>query len=212
MFQFDILCEPPTAAQLKQFRSELLVKRRTLLKYAGLSDCLHLIIFCALYFSGLLSGQAVLGVAVSSIVVALLLASRQAPVQRRYDIPLLAIVTILMLLASYGFLAYGMEQPLSGSLVAAIASGSVVVLGCLLGAQVKTVFRTIEELQPIVDDQQAQRELQLLSHLFAEIRNYRQQASEILRPNLTYAELSAMKTWVKTSDYSLSRELPGKKK
>ena len=57
----------------------------------------------------------------------------------------------------------------------------------------------------MVDDHRAQRELQLLSHLFAEIRTYRQQASEILRPNLTYAELTAMKTWVKASGYTLNK-------
>ncbi len=205
MFQFNILNEPPTAAQLRQIKSELLAKRRALLKYAGLSDCLHLVVFCALYFFGLLSGRGVLGVAVSSIVVALLLAARQDPSSKRFKVPLLVIVTGIVMLASYCFLVYGMHQPLAGALIAAVACGSVVTLGTLLGGQVKTVFRMLEEMQPMVDDHRAQRELQLLSHLFAEIRTYRQQASEILRPNLTYAELTAMKTWVKASGYTLNK-------
>ena len=103
MFQFNILNEPPTAAQLRQIKSELLAKRRALLKYAGLSDCPHLVVFCALYFFGLLSGRGVLGVAVSSIVVALLLAARQDPSSKRFKIPLLVIVTGIMMLASLLF-------------------------------------------------------------------------------------------------------------
>jgi hypothetical protein len=195
MFDFDEFSEPPTTGDIQQEKVQLLAQRKKLLIHSAISDAVHICIFALLYLFALVSGRGLLGVLIFSSVIALMLATRvKAPIVRS-DLVQVALATCAVMAVAALFLFQGLGQALPGSLVATLASGSIVVLGSLLGSRAKGVFRSIENLEPLIDDARAQQELQLLCNRFTAVGDYRQQARDNLRPNLSYGELAAMKRW-----------------
>jgi hypothetical protein len=197
MFDFTPHTEPPTAYDLKQIRLDLLLQRKQLLKLCGISDISHILLFALIYFFNILSGRGVVGVLIFSSTIALVIAAKTKAPLHRVGVLQTSIATCAVMTGSYVFLTWGIQQPLLGTLLATLGSGSIVFLGSILGSRAKAVFRSLENLESISEDAQAQQELQLLSHRFIEINNYRQQARDNLRPNLTYGELKAMKQWAR---------------
>jgi hypothetical protein len=200
MFDFDKFSEPPTAGEIQQEKLQLLAQRKKLLIHCTISDIVHIGSFALLYLLDLVSGRGLLGVLIFSSVIALMLATRLKTPLRRPDQVQVVIATCAVMVVSYLFLTIGMEQALPGSALATLGSGTIVTLGCIFGRRAKAVFRAIEGLEPLIDDPRAQHELQRLSNTFPEISDYRQQARDNLRPNLTYGELAAMQRWAEQQE------------
>ncbi len=197
MFQFDISNDPPTAVELKQIHADLKHKRHQQIKLSCLSDLSHTAVFLALYFFNLLSGFGTLTAIVLGTLCALLLATTMPDELGPSQLSTVALVAIGNSLAVGSILFWLMKQPLSGSIAAALTCASIVFLGATLGRRIKQVMLALENLKPMTDDDQAQHELIGLCRSFPQLAQYREQAARLLRPNLTYGELAAMRQWVR---------------
>lgn len=206
MFEFDKTTEPPTTGEIQQEKARLLALRKKLLIHCATSDIAHVGAFALIYFFNLVSGRSLIGVLIFSSMIALMLAARiKTPIERS-DRVQVTFATCAVMATSYLFLTLGFKEALVGSGLATLGCGSIVAIGSILGHRAKAVFRSIEDLNPLIDDARAKLELQLLSRSFSEVSDYRQSASNNLRPNLTYGELAAMKHWVAKSGYQFSAE------
>jgi hypothetical protein len=92
-----------------------------------------------------------------------------------------------------------MHQPLTGSVLAGLLAGSIVIVGATLGRKIKQVMTLAEDLKPVTDDPLAQREINELCRKYQFLNDYCDQASRYLRPQLTYGELKAMRQWVQNN-------------
>ena len=195
MFQFDLSQEPLTNLELKTEQQKLKVIRKQQIKYSCISDVFHTFIFIALYFSQMLSGTAVMVAVAISTVSALILAMSRRRIRKTSDRITMAILAVGAAVAVAVILIQMLQQPLTGSLIAILLTGSIVIVGATLGRQIKEVMVAIEDLKQIGDDEQAQQELVSLCRQFPPLAQYREQAASYLRPTLTYGELKAMRNW-----------------
>ena len=192
-FHFDIDAEPLTTGELNAERDHLKHIRKTQIKQSCISDVLHAILFIALYFYQILSGYAVLAAVGISTVLAILLATLlRNPLSLR-DYLVIAALALGGSTATLLVLWQVMEQQLPGSLVAAGATASIVIVGATLGRNIKQVMLAIEDLKPISNDEAAVNELRALCGQYPELEAYRAAAVQNLRPHLTYGELAAMR-------------------
>ncbi|RLB72833.1 MAG: hypothetical protein DRH07_03520 [Deltaproteobacteria bacterium] len=195
MFQFDLSQEPLTNLELKTEQQKLKVIRKQQIKYSCISDVFHTFIFIALYFGQMLSGTAVMVAVAISTVSALILAMSRRRIRKTSDRITMAILAVGAAVAVAVILIQMLQQPLTGSLIAILLTGSIVIVGATLGRQIKEVMVAIEDLKQIGDDEQAQQELVSLCRQFPPLAQYREQAASYLRPTLTYGELKAMRNW-----------------
>ena len=195
MFQFDLSQEPLTNLELKTEQQKLKVIRKQQIKYSCISDVFHTFIFIALYFGQMLSGTAVMVAVAISTVSALILAMSRRRIRKTSDRITMAILAVGAAVAVAVILIQMLQQPLPGSLIAILLTGSIVIVGATLGRQIKEVMVAIEDLKQIGDDEQAQQELVSLCRQFPPLAQYREQATSYLRPTLTYGELKAMRNW-----------------
>ena len=195
MFQFDLTQEPLTNPELKTEQQKLKVIRKQQIKYSCISDVFHTFIFIALYFGQMLSGTAVMVAVAISTVSALILAMSNRHILKAFDRITMAIIAVGAALAVAVILIQMLQQPLPGSLIATLLTGSIVIVGATLGRQIKEVMVVIEDLKQIGDDERAQQELLNLCRQFPPLAQYREQAASYLRPTLTYGELKAMRKW-----------------
>ena len=170
-------------------------ERKELMKISCISDALHGLIFLALYLFDLISGYALLAAVLMATVIAVVLAAVTKRHLQASD--RIAIIIIALGAASaVGFFLYaGMQQTPLGSLLSGLTAGSIVIVGAFVGRKIKQVIVGLEDLKSIAEDDFAQQEVSGICRLYPELEAYRQQALQILRPNLTYGELRAMQKW-----------------
>ncbi|WP_139167548.1 hypothetical protein [Desulfuromusa kysingii] len=156
---------------------------------------LHAFVFITLYFNHFLSGYAITAAVMLSTVIALLLATGNRQAFKRSEIIIISVACLGTIMTTLMLLNMGMKQSFTGSLIAALASGSIVVIGATLGRKIKTVMTTIESMRSIVDDNIAKQKLMALCRQFPELDHYREVATQYLRPHLAYGELTAMQEW-----------------
>lgn len=195
MFHFDLTKEPLTNRELDAELQTLKDLRKVQIKYSCISDVLHAFVFIGLYYSQFLSGYAVLAAVVLSTVVALTLALTSRDNLKLSDQIAIGILSLGTAVATFMTLTMAMNEPFTGSLVASITTGSIVIVGATLGRQIKKVLAAIEAIKPIRDDDVARQELMALCHKFPELDDYREKAAQYLRPHLSYGELTAMRKW-----------------
>lgn len=194
-FSFDLKRDPPTSRELDQLLQQLKARRRKQIKYSCISDVLHAFVFIALYFGGILSGYAILAGVGLATLCALILATVTRPRLVFTDRLAIAGIALGGGAASFILLYQTFEETLSGSLIAGLLSGSIIIVGATLGRQIKDVMVGIEQMKSIADDPQAVQEMNQLCRRYPELANYREEATRNLRPNLTYGELAAMREW-----------------
>lgn len=199
MFQFDLTQEPLTNVELKELQKKAKASRKELIKYSCISDVFHAFIYIALYFSQMLSGYAILAAVGLSTVCAIIIATATRSKLDRGDILSAIIIAFGAASAVVFILHLTMHQPLSGSIIAGILSGSIVIVGATLGRKIKQVMTLAEDLKPIIDDTLAQRELSDLCRKHPALSDYREQASRYLRPQLTYGELKKMRDYARSN-------------
>ncbi|MCF6266130.1 MAG: hypothetical protein L3J57_06250 [Desulfuromusa sp.] len=200
MFHFDITKEPLSNPELKAELQSLKKIRKELIKYSCISDVLHAFVFIGLYFSQFLSGYAVLVAVVLSTVFALFLATIPRQSLKLPDRIAIGTIALGTAVATFLIINVSMQQPLTGSLVAGLTAGSIVIVGATLGRKIKDILLSIESVKAIPEDTVAQQELNYLCRKYPQLDEYREQATQNLRPHLSYGELAAMKKWMKEQD------------
>ncbi len=195
MFYFDDQCEPPTAFELKDVQQKLKAEKKQQLIYSCLSDLLHGLLFGGLYYFDLLSGRATLAAVIFPSACAIALANSVHKPLSISDKASIGVTAIGVILIDLLLLVWWMKQPVYASAVAACAGSSIVLIGANLGCKVKQVITHLEDLKPVHEDCPAKRELTSLTGRFPEVAAYREHASQLLRPNLTYGELKAIRNW-----------------
>ncbi len=205
MFHFTSHSEPPTAFEIKETRAALKARRNRLFKYSGLSDLGHGLLYFTLYFYGLLSGYAVLTAIAVATVCAITLASVTRHNLSGSDKFAISAIAMGVTAAIPTVLVFLMKQAIPASMVAGVGGGSIVIFGATLGRQVRLVMTGLEDLKTFQDDNAANQELLIMSRRFSQIAQYREEAGRILRPNLTYGELKAMRRWAQEQTTSRGR-------
>ena len=199
MFQFDLTQEPLTSRELKEEQDKVKAKRKELIKYSCISDVFHAFIFIAIYFAQLLSGYAIMAAVGLSTVCAIILATATRNTLNRGDVFSAATIATATAVAVVFILHLTMHQSLTGSILAGLLAGSIVIVGATLGRKIKQVMTLAEDLKPVTDDPLAQREINELCRKYQFLNDYCDQASRYLRPQLTYGELKAMRQWVRSN-------------
>ena len=195
MFYFDLAKEPLTNLELKAELQKLKELRKIQIKYSCVSDVLHAFLFIALYFNHFLSGYAILVAVGLSTAIALLLATVPRQTLIKSDMVVIVILSAGTAMTSGILLSKMMNESLVGSLIAALAAGSIVIIGATLGRKIKKVLTAIESMKPIIDDKMSWQKVMTLCRKFPELDEYRESAAQYLRPHLTYGELEAMEKW-----------------
>jgi len=196
MLVFDIEGTPPTRQEIQEERVRLKSLRKQKLRLGLISDSLHALLLFTLYFTGILSGTGFIVAVLFGTVIAVVLATgtrSRLAASDRFSLLLImlgaggAVTGILI-----GYFGDGMRS----SLVAGLATSSIVATGCILGRKIMAVLTSIESLEQISEDHPAHHELINLCHQHVQLDSYRQQARDILRPFLAYGELRAMQQWL----------------
>ncbi len=195
MYSFDLQNEPPTTRELETIADELKSRRRQLVKKSCIADGIHGLILLILYFGDFLSGGALVVTLILSLIVAVVLATATREKLYLSDLLAIAVTSVGTVGGVVAILTVGMSQPLGAATVAGLTAGSIVVSGTRLGRELKKVMVAIEELKPVLADDEACQAVQLLCQCYPELQQYRQQAAQNLRPHLTYGELAAMQRW-----------------
>jgi len=195
MFRFNLADEPLTNLELKAELQRHKDLRTVQIKYSCVSDVLHAFIFIALYFNHFLSGYAILVAVGLSTVVALLLATVPRQTLIKSDMVVIVLLSAGTAMTSGILLSKIMNESFIGSFIAALAAGSIVIIGATLGRKIKKVLTAIESMKPIIDDEISWQKVMTLCRKFPELDEYRQSAAQNLRPHLTYGELEAMEKW-----------------
>lgn len=194
MLTFDINQSPPTRQEIEQERERLTRFRKQLIKQSVCSDSIHGSSFFLLYYFDLMSGYALLAVIGLATVIALVLISSLKRL-RTTDLMTVAFVAIAAAFA-VGGMVYGFpDASVLGSVLAAVVTGSVVMFSTLIGRMMLRVFNGLEELKSLVQYDDMEQEMLRLCRENPPLEDYRQEALQILRPNLTLGELKAMREW-----------------
>ena len=85
-----------------------------------------------------------------------------------------------------------------GSVLSALITGSIIMFSTLIGRMMLRVFTGLDDLRSLAEQEEAEQEMLQLCRDYPHLEDYRQQARDILRPNLTFGELKAMRESVKT--------------
>jgi len=195
MFHFDLEKDPLTNLELKNELQRLKDLRKVQIKYSCISDVLHAFIFITLYFNHFLSGYAISVAVALSTVVAILLATVPRKNPTVTDLLTIGLFSVGTAVATGIILVKILNEPFFGSIVAALAASSIVIIGATLGRKIKKVLTAIESMKPIIDDEISRQKVIDLCHNFPALDIYRESATQFLRPHLTYGELKAMEQW-----------------
>lgn len=196
MFQFDISKEPLSNPELKAEILYLQETRKQQIKHSCISDVLHALVFIGLYFSGQIGGYAILVAVAISTVAAIIMAMLKSQRVIADHIKTVVIAFSIGILV-FCTLHITMKTALLGSAISALLGFSIVLVGATLGRNIKMVLKTLEHMKTFQEDKDAQHELSTLCHEYPELEEYRELASQNLRPHLTYGELFAMRRWSK---------------
>lgn len=199
MFKFDLSEEPLSSRELQAELTSLKGLRKDQIKHSCISDVLHAFVFIGLYFSHFLSGYSVLIAVAISTVFALVMAMITRERLRLTDKMAIAFIALGTIAATTLILIITMKEEFIGSLVAGLTSGSIVIVGATLGRRIKQVMVTLDEMKPVIDDDQSLQEMASLCRKHPQLDRYRELATQNLRPHLTYGELAAMREWDKAN-------------
>lgn len=196
MLTFDINQSPPTRHEIDAERVRLTQFKKQLIRQSIYSDGIHGGVLLLLYFTDILTGYGLLAVIGLGTVIALVLATSLKKL-RAADLMTVAFVAIATAFA-VGGTVYGFPgETVAGSVLAGIITGSIVMFSTLIGRWMLRVFNGLEQLKSLADFEAAEQEMLLLCRENPHLEDYRQQALQILRPNLTFGELQSMRNWVK---------------
>lgn len=197
MFAFDIEQPPPTRQELDAEKQQLLVQKRQLIRNSFISDGVHCSALLCLYLTDMLSGFGLLAVIGLGTVIAVVLATTLKDRLRTADLLTVGFVAVAAAFAVGGMVHGLPDEPGAGSILAGLITGSIVFTSSLIGRQMLQVFNGLESLRSLVEFDDAEQQMLQLCRENPLLENYRRQALEILRPNLTLGELQSMKKWVK---------------
>lgn len=198
MLTFDINQSPPTRQELDAEKLRLSKFKKQLIKQSIFSDCIHGGALLLLYLAELLTGYGLLAVIGLGTVIALVLANSLKKLKAA-DLMTVAFVAIAAAVA-VGGTVYGFPGgTVTGSVLAGIITGSIIMFSTLIGRWLLRVFNGLEQLKSLADYEYAEQEMLQLCRENKLLEEYRQQALEILRPNLTFGELQSMRDYVKQS-------------
>ena len=195
MLTYDILQPPPTRQELDAEKTHLSLLKKQLIKASVISDGCHGVCFVALYLFELISGYSLLLTILSATLVAVGLASSLKKQLRSTDLVVVAFSSLATAAAVSAVLIYLMGEMPLGGILAGLVSGSIVTAGAVIGRKFFHVFIGLENLLNVAEDEYSLQELQALCRKHPEVDEYRQQALDILRPNLNFGELQAMRAW-----------------
>ncbi|NOQ51785.1 MAG: hypothetical protein GQ578_06175 [Desulfuromonadaceae bacterium] len=193
---FDLSQPPPSRQELAREKARLLLLKKQQIKWSVMSDASHGLILLGIYYFDLLSGYGLLLAVGLATATAILLASGLKKRLQTADIISVAGISLVAMLAVAGILYGWKAETLTGSLLTGLVAGSIVCVGALLGGKVLQVFQGLENLKSLAENDQAVQEMLSLCRQQPALEAYRQRALEILRPNLTFGELQAMRDWV----------------
>lgn len=192
MLTFDITKDPPTRHELDAEKLRLAQFKKQLIKQSVLSDSVHGGALLLLYLFDLLTGYGLLTVIGLGTVIALVLATSLKKLKAA-DLMTVAFVAIAAACA-VGGTVYGFpNETVLGSVLAGIITGSIIMFSTLIGRWLLRAFNGLEQLKSLADYEDAEREMLHLCRNNPLLEDYRQQALEILRPNLTFGELQSMR-------------------
>ncbi len=196
MLDYDISQPPPTRQELDAEKFQLTVLKKQQIKASIISDGCHGISLLILYLSDLLSGYGLLVAVISATTVAVALASSSRKQLDSSDVAVVALASLATVVSVAAISVWILQDMLIGGALAGLLSGSIVTAGAVIGRKFFHVFIGLEQLKNVAEDELASRELQTLCQNHPELNDYRQQALDILRPNLNFGELQAMRDWV----------------
>lgn len=196
MLIFDINQSPPTHQEIEAEKKRLSLFKRQLMRQSIISDGLHCGVLLLLYYFEMLSGYGLLAVIGLGTVIAVVLATSLKKL-RAADLMTVAFVAIAAAFAAGGTV-YGLPgDTVIGSVLAGIITGSIVMFSTLIGRWILRVFNGLEQLKSLADHENSEQEMLQLCRENPQLEDYRQQALQILRPNLTFGELQSMREFVK---------------
>jgi hypothetical protein len=197
MIIFDISQSPPTRQDLDAENMHLERLKKRLIKHSIISDGGHGLALLGLYLSNQLSGYGLLAVIGLGTVIAIIMATTLKNRLRKAD--LLTVIFVATATAfAVGGTVHGLpNETLAGSILTGLITGSIILFSTLIGRQMLQVFTSLEQMKNLTEFANAEQELRQLCRDNPLLEEYRQQALQILRPNLTLGELQAMRDWVK---------------
>jgi hypothetical protein len=193
---YDISLPPPTRQELEAEKIRLNSLKKQQIKASIISDSCHALCFLALYTTDNLSGAGLLLAIILATFVAFALANATKKQLSSSGFAAIALASMTTMFIVAGISIWVLEESLLGGTLSALASGSVVVAGAVIGRKFFHVFIGLDSLKNVAEDEFALQELQSLCRNHPELAEYRQQARDVLRPNLTFGELQAMRDWV----------------
>ena len=196
MLSYDISQPPPTRQELAAERSRLTALKKQQIKASLISDGCHGAIFLTLYLTDLLSGLGLIVAISTATLVAVALATSLKKQLAFADVAAVVLASLATVALVTGVAIWFLQEELLGALLAGLTSGSIVTVGGILGRKFFHVFIGLDQLKNVAEDDFAVQELQMLCRKHPQLEGYRQQALEVLRPNLTFGELQAMRAWV----------------
>ncbi len=193
MLNFDITQAPPSRQELATEHKRLTQQKKLQIKSSCISDAAHGSILLGLYLTDLLSGYGLLVAIGMGTMIAVMLAQQGLKSQQSSGNPQIAIFALLGMASVIGILRLVMTEPVAGSLIAGLLAGSMIVAGSIIGRKIMQVYSGLERLKSLAEDETAEAEMRALCRKSPQAEDYRQQALQILRPNLTFGELEAMR-------------------
>ncbi len=202
MLIFDISAGPPTANEIRAEASRLKKLKKNQFKSGLLADGIHGIILLSLYYFNLLSGSSLLLAVAFSAVIALIITSADNSPLSTITVCIISFIVLVTVVFVFWLNYQVFNSDLSNATISAVMTGSMLICGVIIGRKTKDTLLETEAIGSICDDGIAQQELAMLCRKFPEIDDYRQQALQILRPNITFGELQAMHFWAIDSLHS----------
>jgi len=196
MLTFNISNAPPTRQEIDAEHERLKNFKKQLINQSIISDCFHGGALLLLYFTDIISGYGLLAILGLGTVIAVILASSLQKL-RAADLMTVAFVAIAAAFAVGGTVQGLPGGSVLGSVLAALITGSIIMFSTLIGRMMLRVFNGLEDLKSLAEFEDYEQEMLQLCREHAHLEAYRQQARDILRPNLTFGELKAMRNSIK---------------
>jgi len=196
MLTFDINQSPPTHNEIDAEEKRLSALKKLLIRQSIISDCCHGSALLLLYLTDILSGFGLLAIIGLGTLLAVILATSMKKL-RAADLMTVAFVAIAAAFAVGGTVMGLPGGSVLGSVLAGIITGSIIMFSTLIGRMLLRVFNGLESIKSLAGHEEAEQEMLQLCRHYPHLEAYRQQAREILRPNLTFGELQSMRDTVK---------------
>ncbi|SHJ93138.1 hypothetical protein SAMN02745165_03570 [Malonomonas rubra DSM 5091] len=197
MLTFDVHQSPPTHHEIDAEQQRLTAFKKQLIQQSIVSDCFHGFALLALYLFDIISGYGLLAILGLGTVIAVILATTMKRL-RAADLMTVAFVAIAAAFAVGGTVNGLPGGTALGSVLSALITASIIMFSTLIGRMMLRVFTGLEDLRSLAEQEEAEQEMRQLCREYPHLEAYRQQARDILRPNLTFGELKAMRNSIKS--------------